>query len=211
MWKWRGGGRSGLDRNPGFPEDIELMSWKRFAATFSTAVVLGAAGPAFAADQEFGRSGPSVGVGAIYAFEIFDDDSTVQGADNGFGYDLKGGYRFNEYFALELRFEHLPDMNDVEIWQLDVSGKFYPFHGMVQPYLLTGVGLHNVEDDRAGVGTGGLGVDGMGVGLRFGIGVDFYITRNWAIYVEGDYLLPTGGRSDYDAIPVGLGVLYRFY
>lgn len=186
------------------------MSWKGFAANVSAVVLIGlAASPASAVDREYGRSGPYIGAGALYAFENF-DTSGLQSPDGSWGYDIKGGYRFNEYFALEIGWHHMlgfdDSTGDTEIFQADASAKVYPLHGVFQPYLLGGVGYNDVEDERAG----GI-ADGAGVAFRFGGGLDFYITRNFALYAEVGYLLGTNGRGDYGTIPLTFGVLYRFF
>lgn len=186
------------------------MSWTRFAATVSAAVLAGWATCATAADDEYGRSGPYLGVGGIYAFENFSGIATATTPDGSWGYDLKGGYRFNEYFALELKWEQFVEFDDpaggTDIWMIGFGGKFYPFHGIVQPFAGAALGWSSVDDSRAASRT-----ESDGIGFRFDLGLDIYITRNWAFQTAVGYFLPTGGRTDYDAIPLTFGVLYRFY
>src|SRR4051794_9226674 len=115
------------------------MLWTRFAATLSAAALVGFATCAIAADEEYGRSGPFLALGASYAFQEFHGKaSKISDPDDSWGYAIKGGYRFNEWFALELDWEHLvkfkDSAGDSELWDLGVNGKFYPFHGIIQPY-----------------------------------------------------------------------------
>lgn len=183
------------------------MSWTRFATTVSAALLAGWATCAVAADDEYGRSGPYLSASALYSFAEFDGNNTSE-ADGSWGYSLAGGYRFNEYFALEVDWEQMPAYDDgggnADTWIIGVNGKLYPFHGIIQPFAVLGAGYTGVDDHAANK-------DSTNAGFRFGGGVDFYITRNWAITAEADYLMPVGGLSDYGQVPVSLGVTYRFY
>ncbi|MFN2426543.1 MAG: outer membrane beta-barrel protein, partial [Candidatus Binatia bacterium] len=116
---------------------MAIMSWTRFAATVSAAILAGWAATASAADEEFGRSGPHVSFGALYAFENF--SGSAKSADDSWGYHIAGGYRFNEYFALELTFDHFVGFDvpggEANVVSPLLNAKFYPFHGIVQPYV----------------------------------------------------------------------------
>lgn len=186
------------------------MSWKRLAATLSAAVLAGWASSASATDTEYGRSGPFVGGGGTYAWENFSGDASATTPDDSWGYYGRGGYRFNEYFALQLDWDHYVGFDDsagdTSIWMIGVSAKLYPFHGIVQPYVSAGGGYSGIDDERAASNR-----NDEGFAARFAFGIDFYITRNWALSTEAGYYLPTGGRDDYGAIPLSFGVLYRFY
>jgi hypothetical protein len=186
------------------------MSWTRFAATVSAAVLAGWAVSASALDDEYGRSGPYIGAGGLYAFENFSGAAESPTPDGSGGYNLKGGYRFNEYFALEIDWDHMisfaQSTGDTEIWDIGANAKFFPLHGIVQPFVSVGGAWSSVDDPRAASAR-----DSTGFAARFGLGLDVYVHRNWALSLESDYLLQTGGRADYDAIPISLGVTYRFY
>ena len=181
------------------------MSWTRFAATVSAAALAGWAVSASAADQEYGRSGPYLGAGALYAFETF--SGSAKPADDSWGYHLTGGYRFNEYFALEATGQQYVSFDvsggDTNVGLACVSGKLFPLHGVIQPYLAAGAGWAWIDDAR------GKSTDGIAV--RFAGGVDFYVTRNWGVFTEVGYFLPTGSGSDYGVVPLSFGVLYRFF
>jgi hypothetical protein len=186
------------------------MSWKRIATTLSAAVLVGWAGTASALDDEFGRSGPYISAGASYAFEQFDGNAGDPGPDDAWGYHLAGGFRFNEWFALEVTWEHFPAFDDstgdVEAWMAGLNGKLYPLHGFIQPYLLAGAGWAAIDDTRAGSMR-----DSSGIAARFAGGLEVYITRNFGGFAEVSYFLPTGGRSDYDLVPLSFGLFYRFF
>jgi hypothetical protein len=190
------------------------MSLSRFIAAcsaFSVFAVVASATVASAVDRDHGRSGPFLGGGGVYAFENFDADVSV---DDSWGYYVRGGYRFNPWFALELNFEQYLGFDekggggggDTDIWLGGVNGKFFPFHGIIQPYALFGAYYTDVNPSAS---TGE--EDDEGVSFRFAGGVDVYITRNWAITADAGYFLPIGGISDFAAIPIRFGVMYRFY
>lgn len=183
------------------------MSWTRFAAHVSAVLLAGWASCAQAADQDYGRSGPYVGGSGVYAFENFSGDAAPSPTGS-WGYSLNAGYRFNEYFALEADWDHLlgfdDSTGDASMWLIGINAKVFPFHGIIQPFLLAGAGFAGVDDKSADQNS-------TGAGLRFGGGLEIYLARNWAITTEVDYMLMTGSLSDYGAIPVSLGVEYRFY
>lgn len=186
------------------------MSWTRFAATVSAALLAGWATCASATDDQYGRSGPYLGAGGLYAFENFSGAEGSPSPDGAWGYELKGGYRFNEYFALEAAWEQYigfdDSTGDTDIWMAGVNAKFFPLYGMIQPFVLAGAGWAGVDDNRAATTR-----DTNGLGFRFGGGLDLYLTRNWALTAEVGYILQISGRSDYGVIPLSFGVLYRFY
>jgi hypothetical protein len=186
------------------------MSWKRLATTVSTAALVALAGTASAKDDEFGRSGPYIAAGAAYAFELFDDNAGDPAPDDSWGYHLAGGFRFNEWFALEVTWEHFPTFEgnggDVDIWMIGANGKFYPLHGFIQPYILAGAGWSQADDERAASKD-----SAQGIAARFAGGLEVYATRNIGAFVETGYFLPTGDGADYDFLPISFGVFYRFF
>jgi len=191
------------------------MSLKRVAAGLSAAVLAGWAVTA-SADGEYGRSGPYVGAGGVYAIENIDappfwDDikkvTVENGVDNSWGYNVKAGYRFNQIFALEAEWEQWIDFDyhpgaNFDGWMLSASGKAFFSDGPFQPFVLAGAGWMGGKDNVRDVHE---------LGFRFGGGLDFYVARNWALSAEAGYVLGTGDLSDYDSIPFSLGVLYRFF
>lgn len=183
------------------------MSWTRIAATVSAALLAGWTSCAQAADHDYGRSGPYVGASGVYAFENFSGNAAPSPTGS-WGYSLNAGYRFNEYFAMEVDWDHLlgfdDSTGDASMWLIGVNGKLFPFHGIIQPFLLAGAGFAGVNDNSAPK-------DSTAAGFRFGGGLEIYVARNWAITAEVDYILLTGGLNDYGAVPVSLGFEYRFY
>lgn len=201
------------------------MSLQRIAAGLSAAVLAGWAVTA-SADGEYGRSGPYVGAGAVYAFENIEEPGApffVDDVDNSWGYNLKGGYRFNKYFALEAQWEHwvgfeyspalavdLPDDAEFAGWLLSANAKAFFSDGPFQPYVLVGLGWMGGEDD-ARIDSSGDSLDDTDFGVRFGAGMDFYLSRNWGINAEAGYAMGVDTLNDYQLIPISVGVFYRFY
>ena len=165
------------------------MSRTRFAATLSAAFIVASATCALAVDHDYGRSGPYLSAGGMYAFENFDGDATAHGdPDDSWGYYLQGGYRFNEWFAIDADWEHFLAFDDpsigsdhTSIWSIGADAKFYPFHGIVQPYVLVGGAYANVDASTS------QGDSGSGAAFRFGGGRD-----RWP-YGAGTC---AGGRAD---------------
>jgi hypothetical protein len=188
------------------------MSWTRFASLIPAVALVAVATTSHALDRDYGRSGPYLNAGGTYAFEDFSGNASDANPDDSWGYFLRGGYRFNEYFALELNIDHFIGFDegggggDTEIFLVGANGKFYPFHGIFQPYVLVGGGWTKV-DPSASTGED----EGDGAAIRFAGGVEVYVTRNWAFTADAGYYLPVGGISNFGAVPVTFGVMYRFY
>jgi len=151
-----------------------------------------------------------VGAGALFSIENFDCD-----ADNAWGYEVRAGRRINDIFAVELEWEHPVDKfddasrvdgfgrpdGDVDAWSITANGKVYPVAGRFQPYALVGAGYGQADLPHD---------DNDGFVARFGIGIDIEIVENVGVMTEVGYLLGTGSMSDYDQIPISVGVFYNF-
>ena len=201
------------------------MSLQRFAAGLSAVILAGWAVTASAAG-EYGRSGPYLAAGGVYAFENIDKPGAplfVDDVDNSWGYNVRGGYRFNKYFALEAEWEQwigfdytpalavsLPDNAGFEGWLLSANAKFFLSDGPFQPYLLAGAGWMGGQD-KARLDGSGNSLDDTDMGVRFGAGLDFYFSRNWGMNAEVGYAMGVDTLNDYQLIPISFGVFYRFY
>ncbi|MFN2427353.1 MAG: outer membrane beta-barrel protein [Candidatus Binatia bacterium] len=151
-----------------------------------------------------------LGAGALFSIENFRCD-----ADNAWGYNIRGGRRINEMFAVEAEWEHPVDKfddanvvdgfgrlnGDFDVWNITANGKFYPIQGRFQPYALVGAGYGQADLPHD---------DNGGFVARFGIGLDVLIMDNFGISSEVGYVLGTGALSDYDQIPISLGLFYNF-
>lgn len=138
--------------------------------------------------------------------------------DDTWGLNARVGSRFGSRFAMELVGDWFDDADvdidavgpagrvetseEVEAWAVTYNLKGYLLtEERVQPYVVVGGGLLNVDDGLE---------DDYGFSWRLGGGYDFYQTENVVFNVEALYYLPTGDIRDFDFITVGLGVQYRF-
>jgi opacity protein-like surface antigen len=161
-------------------------------------------------------NGPYIGAGGGFAIEDFDKGN----ADNGAAVNLRVGYRFLDFLAVEGMGEYEPHFNgksgiynsaDVSTWAGYLNGKVYPvarWTGWFQPYLLAGAG-YMWGDVKGGAAPFGHQNENGFVG-RFGTGIDFFLTEHFFVTVDGAYLLPTGDASELDQTIVGGALQYRF-
>src|SRR6185369_12836895 len=54
-------------------------------------------------EVDYARVGPYLGIGGVYAIELFDDSGAR--VDNTGGFHVRGGYRFHPNFAVEALYE----------------------------------------------------------------------------------------------------------
>jgi opacity protein-like surface antigen len=162
---------------------------------------------------DYARNGAYIGLGGNYAIEMFDDNSpTGARTDNSGGIHAKAGYRFSPRAAAELRYEWFNefdlDPGHIDAWLISINAKGYILTGRWQPYGLVGLGfLH--ADGSAG-NFAGAAHPSNGFAMRFGGGMDAYITEHIVVGPEFAYVLPTGSANDLDMLTVSLGLTYRF-
>lgn len=158
-------------------------------------------------DAVWSREGGWIGAGGAFALENFDrrgadDDS---GADDSGALALRAGYRGLPNVAVELLGEVLPEFHrdggpNVDGFVVTANGKLFLPLGRVEPWLMPGVGVLDI--DRNG--------RREGFAFRFAGGLDTYLTPHVALYLEAAYLQPTGDVQDFAYATFGGGVLFRF-
>ena len=82
--------------------------YSMIAATALIAVIAGTA----CAGDEFNRPGPYVGIGPSGGLTNFGGD--LSGFGNSYGFNARGGYRFNDYMAIEGLYEYMDDFGNSE-------------------------------------------------------------------------------------------------
>lgn len=184
------------------------MMLKRLSLGMTAALLAASALPA-TAESDYGRSGIYVGASALYSIENFNDTAGINDSENSWGYDAKVGYRINKRWAVEAEWEHATGYDlgagaELDEALLTANTRVYLGTGQTQVYLLGGVGY--AMGDISGPG----GDDDSAFVMHLGLGVDRYITENWAITGEFGYVIPTGELQSTDSLPITLGVLYRF-
>src|SRR5207253_10975260 len=91
-------------------------------------------------------------------------------------------------------------------WGISGNVKGFFLTGRWQPYAVIGVGYLDIRGHHV-PRTSQPGDD---VDMRFGIGMDGYITEHIAIGPEVAYVLPFGDVENFDMVTVALGLRYRF-
>jgi len=168
------------------------------------------AAPPMAVEEETPAGYFYLGAGGLFSIENFSCD-----ADHAWGYNVRAGYRINNWVAAEAMWEHpVSDFDDadkvdgfgrlngdVDVWNVTANGKIYPVHGRFQPYALVGAGYGQADLPHD---------DNGGFIARFGIGLDVLITDNFGLDTEVGYVLGTGALGNYDQIPISVGFFYNF-
>jgi len=159
-------------------------------------------------DNEFNRPGAYAGLGGVYAVSAFQGDLKNR-TGNSMGFQARGGYRFDEIFALEGLYEYVDNFGakeaNVGIWtnHASVNGKLILPLDRFQPYLSGGIGFLNANSG---------GQDRWAFAGRFSAGTDLALTEHVALFLDAAYLLPGGGgvATDLQYSSFGWGGKYQF-
>lgn len=179
------------------------------------------------ADTDVNQLGPYVGVGA--AAGLSDFTGHARGFGDSAGFNLVGGYRWHEYFALEAFYEYMDDFGrgervvslerkvhtDIRTHNFSLLGKvILPLFGPIQPYMKGGIGFLNTDVDRQLKGfrhtrelRGGSTTEFSG---RLDGGVDFVLTPHVALNFDVGYVMPTDTLFHLNYVSLSTGVQYRF-
>jgi opacity protein-like surface antigen len=151
--------------------------------------------------------------------------------DEKFGLNTRAGYRFHPRIAAEVQFEWISEADidlkgvafgkdafTLERWTLMANAKGYLGTGIVQPFLLVGLGVMKgqVEGNASrelpdeSVVEYRISETDTDFAARFGGGLEVYATENIVINIDATYVLPTGSVNDFDYVSVGWGFQYRF-
>lgn len=176
---------------------------KTFRFVLSILCILGAA-PVVA--QDYDRSGMYAQLNGVAGFESF--DGAPSGLfDTGLGAAGRLGFRTSPQFAVEGLVEYSGDF--VDVGGLDLSAtliaanaRYYLLTDRVQPYLSTGIGW--------GFANTNVTSDESGFVVRFGGGLDYYISESWGLTGEFAYNLATGDLDDFNYMTLGWGAFLRF-
>jgi hypothetical protein len=158
-------------------------------------------------EPEFSRAGGYLGLGGAFALENFD---IAGDQDDAASISFRGGYRGLSWLAVEFLGEVLTTFdgsdsvdNDVKGFSVTVNGKLVAPLGRVEPWVMAGIGFLDIDEDRRRNRQDDFV-------FRSAAGLDVYLTRNWALYTEAAYFLPTGEVKRYDHATFGGGLLFRF-
>ena len=184
---------------------------------------------------DYARSGWYLGLGGIFAIEDMSLDTTQLGMvppqpaatdpnfGNSGGVDFRAGYRVNSRVAVELDYQFqagfdssnpavvLPGTGGIEIdtHLLSLNAKVFAATGRWQPYGLLGASLLIFNKEIVDRKPKPWNID-YGFAPRFAAGLDYYICENWALTLEGTYIVPVGVLDGANYGTVGGGFQYRF-
>ncbi|HEU4428815.1 MAG TPA: porin family protein [Myxococcota bacterium] len=167
------------------------------------ALALGATG---AAAQDFARSGLYGQVNGVATFESFDGVPS-SGLDTGIGASGRLGFRMTPNIAVEGLVEYSGDFSDISGLDLTstlflANARYYFLTDRIQPYAALGLGGQIFHIDP--------GPDEGAFAVRFGGGLDYYISETWGLTGEFAYNVATGDLDDLNYMSLGWGAFFRF-
>lgn len=204
-----------------------IRTRRRLAAVLAIATLWGPAVGAGAqyddrrGDREgdLGRPGAYFGVGGFYALQNFDDNTAIDTrvdieADSTGGVNVKGGYRFDERWAVDVAFQYfgefelvslaedgsLVERDEFDGWTLMIDGRMFLHDGNFQPFLMAGAGalvMHKIGPDGA-------------FAVRLGGGLDVYLTEHLVFDSELAYVLPAPKLEDFQFMTATFGLTWRY-
>ena len=170
---------------------------------------------------EYGM-GPYVGFGYALGFDSFSPGIQIQDERASDGYNVRAGYRFLKWLAVEALWEHYTEWDfdpfgHFNAWTATVNAKAIYGLNPVQPFFVAGAGLmrgHRSFRDEMGISLDPLANAPSDTDLdwlvRFGIGVDFYLAEWVSFNLESAYNIPFGELEDYDFIGLTGGLIFHF-
>ncbi len=167
---------------------------------------------------DYAKPGAYAALGVGFLLEEFQGHLGDLGTGNSWGADLRGGYRFLPWLAVEgvyqygngFKEEDSADGSvDIRTNSFTVNAKGILPCGRFQPYLTAGIGLLAANQSRSG-DYRSVDVSGVGFAARGGGGLDVFLTEDVALYAEATYLIPTGPTGDLEQVPVAWGAKFRF-
>lgn len=169
------------------------------------------------AEDEFNRPGAYAGVGGSYMVSGFQDGAAAGDFGDTLGFNVRGGYRVNDFWAFEGIYEYGDDFGARQVHPgerirtnaFTGNAKLLLPLGRFQPYLMAGAGFLNANAD-GGLKRTGWDVDGTNFAGRFGGGLDLYATEHVALYLDAAYTMPINEVSDVYHFSFGWGGKYVF-
>ena len=192
-----------------------MLARSHAAAPALLLLLLLPAPPARAEEDPYSKPALYGAFGGTYVWELFDQEvgppSQVVKVNNTTGFDVTLGYRGSPYLAGEVGIDAMNTFNaeigsqhdSVDFVATTFNLKGYLPAGRLQPYLLAGAGYLNVDAHSSA-----LTKDGNSPVMRFGCGLDAYLTDNLAVYTAWHYLLPFGDNKGLDTLAVHFGFQY---
>jgi opacity protein-like surface antigen len=183
-----------------------------------------------AAAEDWGRRGWYAGLGAGTGSDFLDsvfEEATMGVVTVGTtgSFNARGGYRLLSWLALEAMYEGVygipisvagTNAASFDTHSFLANGRLILPIGRFHPYFILGLGAqYGVFDGRGSLA--GADLSRWDLGIRTGLGLDAYVTRNWLLNVE---LAPTIRVTDYGnigsqitdnvSLTFSVGAQYRF-
>jgi Outer membrane protein beta-barrel domain len=165
-----------------------------------------ALGASAAVAQDYSRPGMYGQLNGVASFESFDGvPSSV--LETGLGASGRIGYRTSPQFAFEGLVEYSGDFIDIGSFDLTstlvaANARYYVLTERAQPYLAVGAGWGFANTNAF--------PDESGFVVRFGGGLDYYLSESWGLTGEFAYNLATGDLDDFNYMTLGWGAFLRF-
>lgn len=170
-----------------------------------------------------------IGAGGTYAFQDFGDVHGVK-FNNAGGLNLKTGFRVTRNAGLELNFDYFSDFKadgngsvsgvpvdidaKISLYTFTVDLKVFLTEGVVNPYLLAGIGYMNGKINYE-TSSNGANMDndwseskGDGCG-KVGAGLEFFMNEKLSVGLDGSYLLGFGALDSIRYYKITAGI--NFY
>ena len=186
---------------------------------------------ALTGEDEFNRPGAYVGLGASGFISGFQGLLGRADFGNTAGFNIRGGYRLNPFFAAEAVYEYgnsfgasrtgtvgrqeIFGASSIQTNGFSVGAKLILPLGRFQPYLGGGVGFVNangnlkIRDDNTGRSVRASD-SGTGFAGRFGGGIDVFINEKWSVFADNAYTITATGPTDVYYYSFGVGGRYNF-
>ena len=190
------------------------------------------AAAAESAQPEYDRAGWYLGLAGFYAISDFDrstseldvvppqpPDTNPKFGDSG-GVDFRAGYRPFARWAFEFDYQWQAGYDskrstidpplEIDTHLLSLNAKWFALTGRWQPYALLGASLLIINTEIVDSDFKKPWDIDVGFAPRFGAGVDFWIDEDWALTLEGTYMVSVGEYAGANMGSVGAGFQYRF-
>lgn len=159
--------------------------------------------------QDFARIGTYGQLNGVASIDNFDGVPS-SAFDTAIGVSARLGYRFNPNLAVEGQVEYSGDFAccgaDLTATVVTLNARYYLMTERVQPYVMAGLGGAFGSFDAPGFGS----ADDSGFAIKFGGGLDYYLSESWGLTGEFAYNIGTGDMDNFDYFGIGWGAFVRF-
>ncbi len=153
-----------------------------------------------------------ISVGGSYVIENIDTEISQVELDNTQGLNLRVGNQINDNFAIELTYDYLDSFTwsgyglniNVDIETLMLAAKITAGEKL-KPYLTAGAGIMRGELSVLGMSESETDLCG-----KIGAGIDYMITDNISLGIEGAYILGFNDLDQIEYLQTTCGIAYHF-